>query len=158
MTYQKKTGFSLIEVLLATAVLSTVLIGLAMLLSYTIQSDTQARTKVTATDLAQAGSDFFRQERSKLGFNRLYLLLSEADSTICLNEISQSLEDHIEPGVNCYYGIEVEGIAVGFQRTASMNNLSEDLIDIEIEVSWLLDQDEPTRVSSVSSRLQLRPN
>jgi len=157
MIYQKKSGFSLIEVLLATAVLSTVLIGLAMLLSYTIQSDTQARTKVTATDLAQAGSDFFRQERSKLGFNRLYLLLSEAENAICLNEISQSLEDHIEPEANCYYDIEVEGIAVGFQRTASMS-LSEDLIDIEIEVSWLLDQNEPTRVSSVSSRLQLRPN
>lgn len=158
MSYQKKLGFSLIEVIIATAVLSLVLTGLAMLLGYTIRSDSQARNRVTATDLAQAGNDFFRQERSHLGFNRLYLLLSGTDSTICLNDINQSLQDYIGPGTNCGYDIQVEGIAVGFRRVASMSNLSEDLIDIEIEVSWLLDQAEPAQVSSVSSRLQLRPN
>lgn len=60
----KQTGFSLIEILISSAILVTVLVGLAGLLSYVIRSDTQAASRVVAADLAQQGIDFFRQERS----------------------------------------------------------------------------------------------
>ena len=150
-------GFNLIEILIASSILASVLVGLALLMGSIIRSNSQANNRVMAGDLTQSGSDFFRQERKVLGFGRLKQELSS--SSYCLNNTSQSLLDENEllrtqfNINNCDYAIEIDGTPTKFKRVAEIS-LSDDLIEILIITSWIADNNQ---VSEVSSALQLRP-
>lgn len=156
----KKThGFSLIEILIASAVLSSVLVGLSLLMGLVIRSDTQARSRVIAGDLAQSGSDFLRQERNTVGFGRFYQALT-TDEVYCLEDIGESFLDSTGDVKSVFdsacddYLIEVEGSSTKFKREATVEAINDDSIIFVIEVSWETDTEE---VTDVSTTLQLRP-
>lgn len=149
---KKNHGFSLIEILIASAVLGSVLVGLSLLMGLVTRSDAQARNRVIAGDLAQSGSDYFRQQRKIIGFGRLWEALS-ADEVYCINEINQSFLDENELiraryKAVCDNDIEAEGTATKFMRVAEVNELTDDLISIIITVSWQTDAEKETEVST----------
>ncbi len=160
MYKSRQQGFSLVEILISAAVLVTVLVGLAMLLSYVIRSDTQASNRVVASDLAQEGADFFRRERSFLGYIRLKDHI-QYSRVICLNQLnySESLADPFKiVGGDCGFNIEPTRVSANFKRTAKIDlSIEEEKIDIVVQVFWINGQNDQDDYSSVSSRLTLRP-
>jgi prepilin-type N-terminal cleavage/methylation domain-containing protein len=161
MSMSKKIhGFSLIEILIASAVLGSVLVGLSLLMGLVIRSDTQARSRVIAGDLAQSGSDFLRQERNIVGFGRFYQALEDAGSVYCLEDISESFLDdngavksQFDGACDDDFSIEVQGASTKFKREAEVTKLEDDTITFSIEVSWITDAD---KEADVTTTLQLR--
>lgn len=156
---KKNKGFTLIEILVAAAILGSVLVTLSLLMGMTIRSSTEAKNRVIAGDLAQSGSDFFRQERNAVGFGNLEKAMQEI--TYCLNEINKSFLDD-QGNVNsdfsidnCGFGIEISGTSTQFKREAVVKQAADDLIKLEIRVTWQRDADEE---AEISSSLQLRPH
>ncbi len=151
------SGFSLIEAIIATAVLASVLVGLASLLTFTSRSTTQARNRVIAGELAQEGIDFLRQERNILHFNGLQQILSDGDS-FCLDDtssFSQSVSDNVfddfDDADACDYEIDM-GTDVLFKRTAEVVDQDADLIIIEVVVFWMA---EGVRETSVDAQIKI---
>ncbi|KUK79569.1 MAG: hypothetical protein XD95_0302 [Microgenomates bacterium 39_7] len=111
-----------------------------------------------ASELAQEGADFFRQERNILGWNGLYSVLTD-NNTYCLtnlNEFSTDVENHVFDnlsGLCSGYNISVE--QTNFKREAVVTkSSSKDEIEVEVTVSWLNDNNE---VISSLTRLRLKP-
>lgn len=151
-------GFSLIEILVATTILATTLVGLSLLMGMTIRSDTQARDRVIAGDLAQSGSDYLRQQRNIEGFGRLRMALSN-NEVYCLETLATNFLDD-QGVVNsifkavCDFTLEAEGTGTKFKRQAEAKQVSEELIEFEITVSWKADAN---RDAEVITTLQFRP-
>jgi prepilin-type N-terminal cleavage/methylation domain-containing protein len=160
MINHRHSGFSLIEIIIATAVLASVLVGLAGLLTYTSRSSTQAKNRVIAGELVQEGADFFRQERNILGWQGLSLVVTDGAS-YCLSDTSQfsvSVEDNIFTDLgdeaSCTaYDIDVSS-DVDFKRVARIIEMTADSITVEIEVFWLADG---VNEAQVSTQLYLKP-
>lgn len=155
----KNKGFSLIEILIASAILGSVLVALTLLMGTVIRSDSQARNRVMAGDLAQSGADFLRQERNVFGFGRFQLALEEGE-IYCLADISQSFlddEGNVRAGYVSAcddYTVEVDGTAAKFKREAEVQTLSADQITFLVTTSWLTDVN---NTAEVATTLQLRP-
>ena len=145
----------MLEVLVSGAVLSTVLIALVMLLSYSVKSDDQARNRAVASELAQEGADFFRQERNILGWAGLSSILTD-NATYCLadlNNFSQDTNNHVYLGfLGSCSGYNIERGTTNYKREAVVTKNPNE-IDVVVTVSWLNDNN--VEVNSVS-RLKLK--
>lgn len=156
----KSSGFSLIEILISVTVLSSTLIALTMLLSYVIKSGQQADSRVIATELAQEGLDFFRQERFILGWNGLSQALTQDD--YCLNDIDEfstddgdNVFDNRDDAASCNYEQLSSSLATKFKRTAVIEKDGEsNTITVVVEVFWQNDQGND---ASVQARIFLMP-
>ncbi len=146
-----QAGFGLLEILIASAVLAVVLVGLIGLFSMTIKSDAQARNRLVASELAQEGLDFIRQERQTLG----WLVLKQAlennnprvNSLYCLSDLTQfssSLDDNVydifTAGADCSYSLEQTGANATFKRVGKVVSLNDDQMELQVRVSWQADR------------------
>jgi len=150
---KKQKGFTLIEILVSGVVLALVMVGLATLMTYTMKSDSQARVRSYSTELAQSRIDFFRQERSILGWAGLSSVLETR--TYCLNGVnsfSTSVDNNVFSGLpngdNCPFVAVSGDIPAQIKQVASVE-VGTNEINIEITVSWLNDSNEEVSVSSV---------
>lgn len=132
-------GFSLIELLIATTVVSLTLTAIATILTYSIKVNDQAIFREIATKKAQEGMDFFKRERVILGWNNFYSLLG---SSYCLNQIPQpsvSSDNNAfdDLSISCTdYEIPVTGAPVEFKREVDISKSAGDTVSITITVSW----------------------
>lgn len=145
----KTQGFSLIEIVISSAILVSVLVGLAALMGYIIRSNTQAETRTVATDLAQEGIDFFRYERQFLGYERLKNHLS--NGTICLNDSELAHSDEIDTPftiqTDCSeYILTTDRVSATFKREAEIT--VDENIEVVVRVYWLNDQGDEAQVDS----------
>ncbi len=148
-TRSEQTGFSLIELLVATMVVGLTLTAIVTTLTYSIKVNDQANYRDIAIQKAQEGVDFFKRERVILGWNNFYNLLN---SSYCLDEIpdpSTSSSDHAFSGLasSCTdFDIPITGAAVEFKRTVSIDKSGGDEVDITVTVSWPLDDSNASEV------------
>lgn len=155
---RKQTGFTLLEVLVSGAVLSAALIALVVLLTYSIKSDDQARNRATAAELTQDGTDFFRQARNVLGWNKLRESLSDG-ATYCLDATQYGYDSMAANPDNFFSSLE--GVCPGYNLNTIFKReavvvvpvTDDDPIEIVVTVYWLTDGGE----TNTSSRLYLRP-
>lgn len=150
---QLDKGFTLLEILISGAVLALVMVGLATLMTYTMKSDSQARTRSYATELAQSRIDFFRQERSILGWGGLSSVLETR--TYCLNgvnsfstSVSNNIFSSLPTGDNCPFAPVSGDISMQIKQVASVE-VDADEINVEIIISWLNDAGEEVFVNSI---------
>ncbi len=136
-------GFSLLEVLVSTAVLAMVLVGLAMLLSYTVKSSDQARVRTFAADLAQSRIDIFRHQRSIFGWSGLSQALETRK--YCINNISESTTEinfELLPNEDsCTFQPVSDDIPALFRQVVDVAvDTGAGEIKIETIISWQNDQ------------------
>jgi Tfp pilus assembly protein PilV len=79
---QRQLGQTIVEVLIATAVVGTVLTAVAGALTFSVKNTAQARYRALAASQAQDAVEVFRRERALLGW--------------------ESFQAEINPGVYCY--------------------------------------------------------
>ncbi len=149
---QLQNGFSLLEILVSGAVLAIVMVGLATLMTYTMKSDSQARVRNYSTELAQSRIDFFRQERSILGWGGLSSVLTTR--TYCLNGVSgfsTSVDNNVFSGLptgdNCSYVTVSGDVPAQIKQVASVEVTASE-ISVEIIISWLNDAGDEVSVNS----------
>ncbi|MEA2056610.1 MAG: prepilin-type N-terminal cleavage/methylation domain-containing protein [Patescibacteria group bacterium] len=136
---KNRQGFSLIELLIATTVVSLTLTAIATILIYSIKVNDRAIFREIATKKAQEGMDFFKRERVILGWNNFYSLLG---SSYCLNQIPQpsvssddSAFDNLS--ISCVdYEILVTGASAEFKREVDISKSGGDTVSITMTVSW----------------------
>lgn len=126
--HQKKTGYSLIETLFSVALMAVITIGIMTAQGGHVRTVDNSKKRTVCTTLAEQ-----RLERLLgIGFDDL------------LNMASPSVED---------YG-EIDNFPE-YKRTITIDQISEDLVTIQVEVCWQEAEDAGT--PSVLKLLRTRP-
>lgn len=139
----KQSGQSVIEVLIATGVVSLVMTALMATMTLSLQNSSQSKYRSLATKLGQEGLESFRQFRDELGWEYFYQAIdAQGTGTYCINTLPASGEQlqSLTYGACSDYPISRTGVA--FQREAYIDVISADEIRIEMTVAWLDGADE----------------
>ncbi len=123
------SGQTMIEILIATAVVALVMTALMLGMTLSIKNTSQARYKTIATQLAQQGMEVFRRERAINGFE---VFASKLPSQVyCLNQdLPQNLDEF--SGGTCQ---EIPSKGITFIREAAVTRPG-DALRVVVTVSW----------------------
>lgn len=84
-------GSTLIEILIVTVIVATVLTAIAGLVTQSLKQSSENEQKTIATSLAQEGLEMFRRYRSNLGWRAFQSTTS--GGTYCLNVIPATTQE-----------------------------------------------------------------
>lgn len=138
---KQHSGQSLVEVLVATAVVGIVMTAIAAGLLLSVKNTAISKYRAIANAKAQEGLEVFRRERSLLGWTSFVASLREG--TICLNSLPSSgdtFSGYIATNANaCTGGTEEAGST--FTREAdiqvtSVGGGTNNQVRVEVIVSW----------------------
>ena len=115
-------GSSLIEIIIATAVVGSILTAVAMALTFSIKSTAEANYRSVATTKAQEAMEVFRREKTLLGWADFYSVAGGA-STYCLNTLPMVVDGLASVVGDCgtIYGLVVAGVGTSFMREAEVS-------------------------------------
>lgn len=149
-----ESGSTLIEIVVATAIVGSILTAIALSLTYTIKLNLQSQARALALKKAQETIDLFRRERTVLGWNNFVQVLDH-NQTYCVDFIptaaSEDTMDHIfdddEDGVSlagagsCAYNVVTDEVPIDFKREAYVEfdpapPASPQTITLEVVASW----------------------
>jgi len=132
---KKLTGTSIIEIVIATALISVSIIAALSLMNRSQKQNTYARQLAEATKYATQASDWIKTERNILGWATMASL---PDGTYCLNVLPVDFTEIISGECDATDYID----STNFQRQIEIlktsdpvNNL--DAVKITIKVSWM---------------------
>jgi len=83
-----KAGNTIIEVLVATAIVGVILTALAYSLGQSVKNSAQAEYRQIATRYAQDGMEFFRQQRTSLQWTAFMTNMPNASTYFCMGNVS----------------------------------------------------------------------
>ena len=127
-------GQTIIEVLIATVVVAIVMIAVAAALLLSVKNTAQSKYKGLASSRAQEAVEYFRRQRSLLGWTRFFETINAG--TFCLNVLPITSEELGELGDGaCEAGVALAGTE--FKREAWIDVIAANAIRVEIQVSWL---------------------
>lgn len=129
MKLQTKLGTSIIEVVIATALISVAIIAALSLTNQSQKQNTYAKNLAAAGKYATQASDWIRAQRDISGWATIYAL---DDGTYCLNSFPQDIS-LIEPG-SCAGNSFLD--ATIYQRQVELTK-SADSINLKITVKWM---------------------
>lgn len=129
----QRIGQSIIEVLIATLIVGTVLTAIASGLTLSLKNTSETKYRELATNLSQEGLEVFRRERNNIGWTGFTEILDS--NTFCLNSLpTNTTEFQALPAGECSGGTAIAGTT--FTRTAYVVVQSQDVIQITVEVTW----------------------
>lgn len=128
-------GSSLIEVLIAIAVVGLVLTGVIAALTFSVKSTSESKYRSLATAKAQEAIELFRRERSRLGWNVFYTTV--AASFYCLDEIPSAEAGIVTKAGACgdEYTLVVPGTGLAFKREVEIVKNADSIV-VKATVSW----------------------
>jgi Tfp pilus assembly protein PilV len=129
MTKIVRRGTSIIEIVIAAALISIAVIAALSLMNQSQKQNTYARDLAIATKYASQGADWIRNERNRVGWATLY---DVDDGTYCLNTLPTDFSS-MEVG-SCSDTSFIESTI--FQREVIIVKDS-DSINITIAITWL---------------------
>lgn len=129
----KTAGQTIVEVLVAVAVLGLVLTAVAAMLTLTVKNAAESRSKALATQRAQEAVEVYRRERKVLGWTEF--LANVGDGTFCLN-ILPTNSDEFKALANgeCTEGVPEAGTE--FIREVTVSQPAAGVVKIEATVGW----------------------
>lgn len=128
-------GQSLIEVLVATTIITIVMTAIAAALTFTIKSNSQSRYLSHANFFGQELLEFFKRERVKntwADFQADFQNLPGND--FCLLSIPNDLSEVAGNAGLCESGVSAVGNE--FEREMTINSIASDTIYLTVTVSW----------------------
>lgn len=131
-------GQSIIEVLIATAVVGLVLTSVVVGLTYSIKNTAISTAKTLATKLAQEGMEVYRRERDILGWERFLEAVQSGSGqqTYCLNELpanTQAFMDMVPDSDGCNGELLADQ---PFTREVLVDTFSSEEVRVEVVVIW----------------------
>jgi len=134
MNNKFQAGSTMIEILIATAVVGMVMTAVASSLVLSIKNSSISKYKVLAATRAQEAMEVFRREKILLGWSSFYETLDTA--TYCLNTLaSNSAEFRILGVGSCNEDAKIAGTS--FIREALVDIQNPEEIRVEMVVRWL---------------------
>ncbi len=140
----KKAGNTVIEVLVATAVVGLILTSLALLLSNSIKNSSEAQYREVATRLAQDTMEVFRKDRNVMSWNDF--LATPSNGNYCVPSTFTSVATasftnaNLNAMINCPYTLQdTMNFHRAFNKTAILDvsetpNIS--TVKITVYVYW----------------------
>lgn len=132
--FSSKQGSTLIELLIATMIVGTIVTAVAIGVSSSVKNNSEARYREIATVLAQGGMEVLRTERGNLGWATFHNDITEGDG-LCMpagideiSDLSSSPDDCIITEANMDFNRSVD-------ITKDSGILTQD-VTAEITVSW----------------------
>jgi type II secretory pathway pseudopilin PulG len=144
-----QSGQTIVEVLVAVAVMGLVLTAVAAMLSLSVKNSAETRSKALATQRAQEAVEVFRRERKVQGWTAF--VANVPDGVVCLNGLPSNSDEF--NGLNtgaCGEGVAEAGTE--FTRQALISFPASGIVTIEATVSWM-DGNKPRSVV-VTQQLQ----
>ncbi len=129
----KQQGSTIVELLIATVVVGSVITGIAVALTYNIHQNAEVRYREAAASMNQQALEAFRRERERLSWDAFYAGLNNA--TYCINSLGNSLENLTQSpstcGTNTY-----EFAKTDFKREVIVGKIDADTIEFAITTFW----------------------
>ncbi len=138
MKRKYQVGSTLIEVILVTVVIATVLTALAASVSMSSKNTNENKKLSVATSLVQETLEIFHRERYVLGWETFQSALS--DGTYCFNILPDNSTDFIASSLG---ECESEDVIAdtNYQREATLTILADEVKVISV-VTWMNDNQE----------------
>jgi type II secretory pathway pseudopilin PulG len=135
-SHYKNTGSSLLEVLVATTVVSTTLVAIVGVIMYSVSRTEQIRYQEQAAGLSQDMMEVFFKERATLGWN-MFLSKMASAQRFCLNNPTNPVEAQLGGCPDGNDSINLEGVL--FQRHAEVdyvNDNSDKHVTVKVVTTW----------------------
>lgn len=131
---RSQTGSGIIEVIIATLVVSLVLTAVAATLTVSVKNTAQSRYQEVARSRAQAGLEVFRRERNTLGWQSFRSALGTG--TYCLNNLpANSSAFTTMSSSQCSTGVSL--IGTEFRRNAVVTVVNPNEVKVDLAVTWI---------------------
>lgn len=132
-----QAGGSIIEILIATLIVATVITAIITGLSLSTKNTAEIRQRTLARQIAQEGLESFRSARQNWGWQDFFTELEGGD--YCYAIESEAAEDSIPLTAECDGETPLAGI--GLTRTVNITkntgaDASEEWLRVRVEVSW----------------------
>ncbi len=129
-----QSGQTIVEILVATAVVAMVLTAVAAGLTYSIKNASESKYKAVATNKAQEAIEVFRYERSALGWETFVEVLGDGGA-YCYNTLPTPAQFLTLPNAICSTGVADSGTE--FKRDILVSVAGDDnSVTVEATVSW----------------------
>ncbi|GEM_PF-1295510 len=97
---KNQQGSTIVELLIATLVVGSVITGIAVALTYNIHQNAEVRYREAAANMNQQVLEVFRRERERNSWDDFYTRLIDG-TTYCVNSPGSSLEELINSPSDC---------------------------------------------------------
>lgn len=152
LTKKRVGGSSLIELLIAAAVIGLVLTAISAGLVYSIKTTAATKNRDYATQQANLILEVFSRERSALGWDE-FSSKSTAQATFCFATIP-AIGEAFDPGA-CSASEVVTSANTEFTREADVIPVAAERIRVEARITWSYDgQDRDVVVAKEFRRTQ----
>lgn len=138
MKKKYQAGQTLIEVILVTVVVASVLTALAASVSMSSRNTSKNKELSVATGLVQETLELFHRERYALGWGTFQSALS--DGTYCLNTLPSSSADFVASSLGECVDEDFV-VDTTYQREATLTILA-DGVKVVSTVTWMSDSEE----------------
>lgn len=129
-------GQTIIELLIATLVVGTVVTGVAVALSYNIQRNAEVRFREAATNMSQETLEVLRREREKTSWGNFHNQFSSGQ-TYCVNQSLSSLEAMTTNNLGeCGSDQTYPHAKTEYQRELEVTKADQDTIEFTVTISW----------------------
>lgn len=128
-----RVGQTIIEVLIAVAVVGVVLTAVASALTQSVKNTVESKYKSVATNRAQEVLEIFRRERFNLGWESFQVALS--DGAYCYNSLPTTSQEFVDSATGtCVDGEIVSGVSM--KREVTITSPTSVELQVEVAVSW----------------------
>lgn len=160
---QWQRGQTIIEVIIATGIVALVMTAIVSVITVSIVNTAQAKSRSLGTKYGQEAMEFFRRQRSELGWETFVSTIEADGSSVsyCLTTIPattqafQNLTHHPCVSTNTNDYVVDQGRAKIFQRQADMTvttSGTSKTVYITVNVTW--QEGDQTRTSKVAQKFE----
>lgn len=149
----RQRGQTLIEVVVAIAIATTVITALALASTNSIRNAQFSKNQAQATKLSQGAVEYLRSYRDRYGFEALKQCVTPASRYLILSglDIPSTFDTR-----TCYWSVSSSGQSLGaFIRYVGLTRRDLDTLVVDVSVDWTDSQGAHTKDSGNSgSKLQ----
>ena len=131
--FKNKKGFTLLEVLVAGAILSVGLLGIANMMITAVNANSFARKMSTAQFLAEQRIEKYRN-LNVFGFSPFTAAQIESDSEYCVPASASGVEDY--GTINTLVACTVNPDYTAYRRVTTANIINANMVSIQVQVFW----------------------
>lgn len=137
----RKDGFTIVELVVATAIVSLVLVAVTAGVTFSIRNSRFSQEKSLSVRYAQEGIEWMRYHRDILGWGNFNATLNQRFGSgnsfiLCLNNIELETEPTQDLSINHGGECEENPIEGKYVRILEVNRQSDNVIELVSRVSW----------------------
>jgi Tfp pilus assembly protein PilV len=140
-SFLKEHGSTLIELLIATMIVGTIVTAVAAGVASSVKNNSESRYRELAVSLGQQAIEVLRKERAALGWSNFFSALS--DNVYCVRAGVTQISNFTTNINNCSI-IEAN---TDFKRTVEIKKSGTDTVYAKVEVSWERQANEESKIS-----------